>query len=141
MSSNKVINIYTDGSCMGTTGGWAIIVVFSDGVGVTMSGNEVNTTNNRMELKAVIEALKFILKNGFINPNVTIHTDSMLTMNCAIGKWKRNKNLDMWTEYDSIINGIKSNAIIEFKWVKAHNGTEYNEFVDKEAKAKVLLIR
>jgi ribonuclease HI len=133
---NIVIDIYTDGSCIEKRGGWAIIVLFSDKIGITLSGCEKNTTNNRMELKAVIEALKFILENGFINTITTIHSDSMLTINCAEGKWKRNKNMDLWKEYDFLFHSIKSKAKIVFKWVKAHNGIEHNEFVDKESRAQ-----
>ena len=136
--TTQIINVYTDGSCMNTNGGWAILALFDDNVGITLSGNEKNTTNNRMELKAVIEALKFIPKNGLKNVFMTIHSDSMLTINCAQNIWKRNKNIDLWNEYDFLYDSINSIAKIEFKWVKAHNGVIHNEFVDLEAKKQSL---
>jgi ribonuclease HI len=134
--SGKNIDIYTDGSCIEKRGGWAMIAIFDDEIGISLSGHEENTTNNRMELKAVIEALSFILKNDFTNTVVTIHSDSMLTINCAEGKWKRNKNMDLWHEYDFLFHSLKFRAKILFKWVKAHNGIEHNEFVDKESRAQ-----
>ena len=78
-----------------------------------------------MELKAVIEALECIK----INQKCLIYSDSKLTINCAIGKWKRNANLDLWLKYDN----ISKNKNIKFEWVKAHNGDKYNEIVDKLA--------
>ena len=133
MTTQKIINIYTDGSCINKNGGWAVFVLFDDNFTLSFSGNEKNTTNNRMELRAVIEALTFILENEFFNTNVIIHSDSLLTINCAKKEWKRNKNTDMWQEYDNLFTSINSRAKILFKWVKAHSGIEHNEFVDKES--------
>jgi ribonuclease HI len=126
--------IYTDGSCIlipGTTttggrGGWAFTVI-ENGEQWSCCGCEANTTNNRMELTAVIEALNFIQGNEY-----EIYTDSQLTMNCASGKWKRKANLDLWEKYDMNSKNVK----IIWKWVKAHNGCVYNEFVDTLAKSE-----
>lgn len=136
MSQTTKLEIYTDGSCIETNGGWAILVIFDDSIEITLSGKEKNTTNNRMELKAVMEALKFILENDFKNVVATIHSDSMLTINCGQKLWKRNKNLDMWNKYDFLISSLSSKAKIGFNWVKAHNGMRQNEFVDKESRAR-----
>jgi ribonuclease HI len=121
-------HIYTDGSCLSNPngpGGWAFCFIEDDGFLLCNSGSEKSTTNNRMELKAIIESLKFINNSD----EYKIFTDSQLCINCATGKWKRNKNLDLWKEYD---NQIK-NKNIKFHWVKGHNGNKYNELVDKIA--------
>jgi len=134
MISTNFPKVYTDGSCLsnpGGNGGWAVAVV-EDKNFVYLVGNELSTTNNRMELRAVIEALKFVNFKEFI-----LYTDSQLTMNCATRKWKRKANLDLWEEYDRISKGF----VIHWEWVKAHNGDKYNSIVDKLARneAKVLI--
>ena len=63
------------------------------------------------------------------NQECIIFSDSQLTINCANGKWKRKANLDLWKEYDK----VSKNKIINFEWVKAHNGNKYNEIVDELA--------
>jgi len=78
-----------------------------------------------MELQAVIEGLKFSQ-----NKEYTIYTDSQLTMNCARGTWKRKQNLDLWRQYDK----VSLNKELKYVYVKAHNGDEYNELVDKLAR-------
>lgn len=132
------ISIYTDGSCLKNPngpGGWAYLILEKDDFIIIDSGNEISTTNNRMELKAVIEVLKNInFKNEY-----TIYSDSQLTINCAEGKWKRKANLDLWEEYDN----HSKNKKINYEWVKAHNGNKYNEMVDKIAygEAKKVVIK
>lgn len=124
-----MLEIYTDGSCLKNPngpGGWAFIFIEEDGTIFSKSDGEKSTTNNRMELTAVIEAIKFIIDKS---KEYKIYSDSQLTINCATGKWKRKKNLDLWEKYD---NEIKGKNII-FEWVKAHNGNKYNEIVDKFA--------
>lgn len=124
-----MIEIYTDGSCLKNPngpGGWAFIFIENDGTIFSLSDKEKSTTNNRMELKAVIESLKFI---NDLKEEYKIYSDSQLTINCATGKWKRNKNLDLWEIFDK---EIKNKNVI-FEWVKAHNGNKYNEIVDKFA--------
>lgn len=121
---DKMSKIYTDGSCLNNPSGpsgWAFCLL-EDGEEWFVCGGEPSSTNNRMELQAVIESLKFAQ-----NQKYTIYTDSKLTMNCALGKWKRNANLDLWKEY----NEVSKNKELKWEWVKAHNGDEYNELVDK----------
>lgn len=120
-----MIKIYTDGSCNKGNGGWAFILIDEDNDEWHMSDGEKDTTNNRMELKAIIEALREVKENE----TCEIYSDSMLCINCAEGKWKRNKNLDLWKEYDV----ISKNKKIKFIWVKGHSGDKYNEMVDKIA--------
>jgi ribonuclease HI len=119
--------IYTDGSCLknpGGPGGWCCCIIENNKEYI-FCGSENETTNNRMEMTAVIEALKAIQENK----SYKLYTDSQLVLNCATGKWKRKTNLDLWTEFDI----VSKNKIVEWNWVKAHNGNKYNELVDKIA--------
>lgn len=119
--------IYTDGSCLRNPdgpGGWAFALVEDDEVRC-MAGGSHSSTNNRMEMTAVIKALMFVQ-----NIEYTIYTDSKLVMNCAQKIWKRKANLDLWEEYDRVSAG----KVLNWVWVKAHNGNEYNELVDNLAR-------
>jgi ribonuclease HI len=118
--------LYTDGSCIGNpgNGGWAFILI-SDEIEIHMSECEKSTTNNKMELRAVIEGLKFIKEKE----KCKIYSDSRYVINCATNMWKRKANTELWLEYDEVAKG----KILEFEWVKSHNGNEYNEKVDKMA--------
>lgn len=123
-----MVSIYTDGSCLKNPngpGGWAFCCVM-DTLLFCDAGSHPETTNNRMELQAVLEAISFMSKEL----TYVIHTDSQLTINCAIGKWSRKANLDLWSQYDK----LSKEKQFEFKYVKAHNGDTYNELVDKLAK-------
>ena len=135
-----MIKIYTDGSCLKNpgNGGWAAII--NDGGDIKrVSGSEKNTTNNRMELMAPLNALKGM------NPNkeIEIYTDSQyvkLGITDWIHKWIKNnwqtskkepvKNKDLWMElYD-----LTKSHEIKWIWVKAHAGNRLNEEVDLLAK-------
>ena len=85
----------------------------------------VHTTNNRMELQAVIEALMFVDDDRLV-----IHTDSKWVENCATGVWERKANRDLWGVYENLSN----NRDIRFVWVKGHSGNMYNDLVDNLAK-------
>ena len=126
-----MIQIYTDGSCLPNgIGGWGFIILpstITNNTEYQVCGSHDNTTNNRMELQAVIEALSFDIPQN--EHSYKFYTDSKLTMNCAKGEWKRNANLDLWSIYDSVSKGKR----IEWEWVKAHNNNYYNEEVDKLA--------
>ena len=128
--------IYTDGACSGNPGpgGWGVFIENSGNV-TELSGRDENTTNNRMELKAVIEALKFFT----INSKLTIHTDSKYVMDGAsrwIINWKKNnwktaqkkdvKNKDLWIELDNLLNYHD----VSWVWVKGHDGIYGNERAD-----------
>ena len=123
-----VYTIYTDGSCLRNPngpGGWAVVIVEENGYEYYFADGDPSTTNNRMELTAVIEDIS-LLKEG---QEFLVYSDSQLTINCATGKWKRKANLDLWEEYEK----FSKNKKIKFEWVKAHNGNHYNEIVDKLA--------
>ena len=126
--TNKVQIVYTDGSCIPNPGpgGWAFVVLDYQGYEWHVSGGEDYSTNNQMELQAVIEALEFTPDMKYYK----IYSDSMYVIKCAKGTWARKKNIDRWLEYDRVSKG----KIIEWKWVKGHSGNEYNEIVDYSAK-------
>ncbi len=138
----KTIEIYTDGGCSGNPGpgGWAYVLITDDGTLITNSGNSLMTTNNKMELSAVIEALKSVSLNPAKTPlNLIVHTDSQYVKNGIttwIHNWIRNgwrtaakksvKNKEFWVELQQLANNLK----IEWKWVKGHAGIEHNELCD-----------
>ncbi|ASQ31237.1 ribonuclease HI [Campylobacter avium LMG 24591] len=138
------INLYTDGSCLGNPGigGWAYILKYeAKNYEKEGFGAEQNTTNNRMELKAIIEALKLIKQPCKIN----LYTDSNLmvqSINEWIFKWiktnfKGKKNVDLWQEY---LNLSKEHRIKAF-WLKAHNGHKENERCDFLARNEALKLQ
>ena len=120
--------IFTDGSCRNRKGGWAFVVIH-DRYEIHWSDKANDTTNNRMELTAVIEALKTLH-----NEECTVYSDSQWVINCAEGRWKRNKNLDLWEEYE-IQRGRQRK--VEFEWVKGHSTNEYNNLCDTLARKEM----
>ena len=135
-----MIKIYTDGSCLSNpgNGGWAAIMIKDDKI-TEISGNEKNTTNNRMELLAPISALSKIEDKE----NIEIYTDSKYVKQGItewINNWKSNgwktskkedvKNKDLWIQLDELNNSLD----VQWNWVKAHAGNEFNEKVDLLAK-------
>ena len=139
----KNVEIYTDGACSGNPGpgGWGAVLIYN-GVEKQLSGSEKETTNNRMELSAVITALKALKEPC----NVTLTTDSKYVCD-AINKgwltsWQKNSwkkadkkpvlNIDLWQELLPLLNKHR----VEFIWVKGHNGHKYNEICDKLAVAE-----
>lgn len=139
----KEVKIYTDGACSGNPGpgGWGAVLIYN-GKEKQLSGSEKETTNNRMELSAVITALKALKEPC----NVTLTTDSKYVCD-AINKgwlesWQKNNwkksnkkpvlNIDLWQELLPLLDTHK----VEFIWVKGHNGHKYNEICDKLAVAE-----
>ena len=136
-----MIKIWTDGSCLGNPGpgGWAFVATDGDKV-AERSGAERDTTNNQMELTAVIRALTAAQKN---HDTDEIHTDSQYVKNGMqlwIKNWKKNgwktadkkpvKNKELWQELDELATKVK----IHWHWVRGHNGEEMNERCDELAR-------
>ncbi|MDJ1305341.1 MAG: ribonuclease HI [Candidatus Midichloria sp.] len=133
-----ILKIYCDGACSGNPGkgGWGAILIWKDTT-KEISGFEENTTNNRMELTAAIEALKVIKRNV----KVEVYTDSKYVCNGItnwIQKWKKNnwrsknkliKNVDLWQELEF----LSSKLDVSWRWIRGHNGDVYNEKADKLA--------
>lgn len=120
------IEIYTDGSCLknpGGPGGYAAIIIIDGGEWQRISGREVSTTSNRMEMMAAIAGLEAIRDPSWI----TIWSDSQLVIQCAQGRWKRRKNRDLWDRLDQ----AAAQHSVTWRWVKGHNGNFWNEEADK----------
>lgn len=137
---HKEIVIYTDGACIGNPGkgGWAAILFYKD-LQKEIYGHKPHTTNNQMELMAVIEALKIIKTDS---NTVKIYCDSLYVQDGItkwIFNWKKNnwqtankkavKNIELWQELDK----QTKRQHINWFWVKGHSGNKYNEIVDKLA--------
>ena len=136
--------VYTDGSCSPNpgSGGWAAILFAENGERQEIGGSCSETTNNRMEIIAVIESLKRIPKEM----KVQIHSDSSYVIR-GITEWlpnwlksdfKRGKvlNIDLWKE----LSELCLDRVIEWIWVKSHNGNIHNEEVDRLANQRRLQV-
>ncbi|QQR54801.1 ribonuclease HI [Candidatus Peregrinibacteria bacterium] len=124
------IAIYTDGSCIGNPGpgGWAYLIE-AEGKAIRGQGGEPDTTNNRMELTALIEGLK---KAETLYPseiNFDVYSDSSWVLNTLKLNWKRKKNLDLWALLEPHLKGKK----FTWNWVRGHNGHPQNEDCDTRA--------
>ena len=124
--------VYTDGSCIPNPGqgGWAYEIRNSnDEIVDSLSGSDKNTTNNRMELTAVIKSIQ----SDFINNDsvVTIKSDSQLIINTMNENWKKKENIDLWQNLEE--SKKMKNLRCKWEWVKAHAGIEGNENVDQKA--------
>lgn len=140
---NKSVIIYTDGACTGNPGpgGWGAVLMYGDKK-KEISGGELATTNNRMELMAVIKALQQLQEKC----SVELFTDSEYVRKGAsmwIHKWKKNNwkrsktstvlNKDLWVQIDQ----LNQKHQIKWKRVAAHSGDEWNEYVDRLAKSAI----
>ena len=139
--------LYTDGACLGNpgAGGWASILVFNNHKKI-LSGNEADTTNNRMELIAVIKGLSALTRPV----NITIITDSRYVMDGIdkwIANWKQNnwktaakkavKNKDLWIKLDKLC-GLHQ---VDWQWIKGHSGHAENEECDRLAQTEARRIQ
>ena len=124
---------YTDGaySSARDQGGIGLVILSNDKVIQQFSRMYKHTTNNQMELGAIIVVLRSV--KGPID-SLTIYTDSMYCVGCATKGWKRKKNQKMWEEFDKQYERVsKLCPTIEIKHVKGHDGDKYNEICDKLA--------
>lgn len=127
-----MIEIYTDGACRGNPGpgGWGAVIV-RDGVPDTeLSGHSERTTNNRMEIQAVIEGLK-ATPGG---ETVRVVSDSEYVVKTQTLGWQRKANQDLWAELDRIVAGRR----VEWRWTQGHAGDPFNELADRLAVAASL---
>ena len=131
-----MIKIYTDGACSGNPGigGWGVVILVNKDE-IFLNGGDNNTTNNKMELTAAIEALKHFEKRE----EITLITDSKYVKdgiqswikNWKINNWKTAskkpvKNKELWIELDDLI----ARHNITWEWVKGHAGNTHNEQAD-----------
>ena len=139
MSNEESIEIFADGGCRGNPGpgGWGAVLQ-TEGKEKELWGGELDTTNNRMELTAVIRALEALKRPA----TVRVHTDSQYVqkgISAWIHNWKRNgwrtsdkkpvKNADLWQALDQLAGQHR----IEWLWVKGHAGHPGNEQADRLA--------
>mgnify|MGYP001353076065 FL=1 len=135
-----MIKIYTDGSCMSNpgNGGWAAIININGEI-KKISGNEKNTTNNRMELMAPINALKNInskdpieifTDSKYVKNGITEWINTWVLNNWKTSKKENVKNKDLWLE----LHKLNQSLNVKWNWVKAHAGDPLNEEVDMLAK-------
>ena len=133
---SKPVEIYTDGACRGNPGpgGWGVLLIAGSRE-KTLYGGEAETTNNRMELTAAIEALRALKRPS----DVVLHTDSRYVMDGImswLANWKRRgwttaakkpvKNRDLWQALDA----EAAKHSIRWVWVKGHDGNPGNELAD-----------
>lgn len=138
-----VVEVYTDGACSGNPGpgGWGSVMLYK-GHRKEMSGGERLTTNNRMELLAVVRALESLKRPC----KVTIHTDSTYVMKGItewIDAWKARqwktaskkpvKNVDLWQALEGAVEPHE----VRWKWVKGHSGVKENERADELARLAI----
>ena len=142
----KQVDIYTDGACKGNPGpgGWGALLRFN-GVVKELFGGEPATTNNRMEMMAVIQALSALTQPC----HVQLHVDSQYVlkgMNEWLAGWKAKgwrtaskqpvKNVDLWQRLDALVSG--GGHRIDWHWVRGHDGDPGNERADELANQGVL---
>lgn len=142
---NNNIEIFTDGSSLGNPGpgGWGAVVVMDSKIIHEFGGHENKTTNNRMELQAVIETLKHIIKKHE-SDTIIIHTDStyvLLGITTWIHNWEKNNwktankkpvlNKELWQELIELVRNFKGK--LSWQKVKGHNGHIHNERADEIA--------
>lgn len=132
-----IVEVWTDGSSRGNPGpgGWGVVLCWK-GRTKELSGGFRKTTNNRMELTAVIEGLRAINRQDL---DVVVYTDSKYVCDSVMKRWVYNweregfsgkKNPDLWKEYLAVSRRLKS---VKINWVKGHAGTELNERCDQLA--------
>lgn len=139
----KHVDIYTDGSCLSNPGpgGWCAILVYNEREKV-ISGGEAQTTNNRMELTAIIEALR-ALKEGC---EVTLTSDSKYALDALQNGWAKSWREKGWKKADRspalnsdlweiLLSEIERHSMT-YVWVKGHAGHPYNERCDSEAQTR-----
>ena len=143
----KTVNIWTDGACSGNPGkgGWCAILLYGDNRKI-LSGNMKQTTNNRMELQAVVSGLQALNEPC----SVKLHSDSAYIVNAFEQDWISNwisngwrtskkqevANRDLWNELLRLTKYHK----VEFIKVKGHSNNELNNLCDKNARAEILKI-
>jgi ribonuclease HI len=143
------LTIYTDGSCRPHNpgpGGWAFIILDEQNITTERYGGELDTTNNRMELYAVIAALESVIQTATIFDTFTVITDSQYVQQGIskwIKQWKHNgwktgtkepvKNQDLWQRLDKAAGQLN----MAWQWVKGHAGNTYNERCDLLARTAI----
>lgn len=125
------VEIFTDGSSLGNPGpgGFGAIIKYDDQTQI-VKGGAADTTNNRMEMSAVIAGLFWVHEHLPEVKMCTVYSDSSLVIQSLIQGWKRKKNTDLWEKMDRIVEKFEK---ITWKWVKGHAGHKENTEADRVA--------
>ncbi|MBP7670878.1 ribonuclease HI [Candidatus Gracilibacteria bacterium] len=127
------LTIYTDGSCIGNPGpgGWAALIIDEENQETAISGHQPDTTNNRMEMQAIIEALKHLhaKHKDLTKYQIDLYSDSNLIIQTLNQGWKKKANTDLWADIDR----LRAWQNITWHWVKGHSTNKYNNIVDELA--------
>lgn len=138
----RTINIYTDGACSGNPGpgGIGVVILTPDNGCFRFSEGFVKTTNNRMEIMAVIRAFERL--RDFVDlmdeDKIVVHTDSQLVVGTQSGKFRKRKNIDLWNRLSDADASLRRNVYIfsiDYVKVVGHSGDPYNEVSDSLAQA------
>jgi ribonuclease HI len=136
-----LIEIYTDGGCSGNPGpgGWAYVIIRDEVLISEKWGAEMQTTNNRMELQAVISALEFLSKEDIGDEKISIYTDSQYVqkgITLWLADWEKRgwktsdkkpvKSKELWQRLEALARHFHINWV----WIKGHAGNKYNERCD-----------
>lgn len=135
---SQSIQVYTDGSCIGNPGpgGWAFLM---KGLGddLEKSDGEIESTNNRMEMTAVLRAFEHLNEQGVTGQLISVYTDSSLIVNTFVQNWKKKKNQDLWAEIEAQYLALYSKGnTVDWNWVTGHAGHTENERVDDLARGE-----
>ena len=139
-SKMEIIQIYTDGSCLGNPGpgGWGAILLYKKSKKI-LQGNAPETTNNRMELMAAIKGLEAVKRplpihvftdSSYVKDGITKWLKGWVNNGWKTANKKPVKNQDLWEQ----LAALEKNHDVVWNWVKAHNGNKYNEEVDDLAR-------
>ena len=125
------VEIFTDGSSLGNPGpGGFCALIKKGGETIIVKGGEAHTTNNRMEMSAVIAGLHYLHTHFPKELECVVFSDSSLVISTITKGWKRKKNIDLWSKLDSIAEKFEK---ISWRWIKGHAGHTENEKADKVA--------
>lgn len=127
------MDIYTDGACHSYTkiGGIGVVFVKNNKIIYKFNKQFTDTTNNKMEILAIVYALHAISKPINI---INIYSDSQYAIGCITKNWSRKKNTDLWQLFDKVYSKAKTLCPnIQFNWVKGHDINEFNNSADKLA--------
>nr|DAH53413.1 MAG TPA: ribonuclease HI [Caudoviricetes sp.] len=150
--STMLIEFYTDGACKGNpgNGGWASVMVLNNECNMVTTGKKRDTTNNAMELTAIVKSvaigLRYIYEWRMKNAVIVINSDSAYCVNAINNKWVYNwmengwetkageevKNRELWERFVNYM-AQKGDTKVFFNKVKGHSGNKYNEVADKKA--------
>ncbi len=140
-----MIYIWTDGSVLNKShdkGGYGIVIIHNKEVKEFFGGQYISTTSARMEIRAIIEALK-IVKRDYIDQEITLYSDNEYCVKTWMQKWyvkwekeewKNRLNADLWQEFLQVIRSFRNPNDITFFHVKGHSGNKYNEICDQLAR-------